>query len=303
MKIGIAGLGLIGGSMAKAFKFRTENEVYGFDIDEGSFKRAVLVGAVDGRLNDSTISDCDLIIVALYPEATVNYICSNASKFKKDAIVVDCCGVKEYVCKPCFDVAEAYGFEYYGGHPMAGTQYSGFANAKENMFAGASMIIVPKNTDDIFKLDRVKSIFKILLVSSLVYSVTLWLAVMIFPRAFAAILTPDAALLDFTVPALRIYCAVLCIFGVQVACQMTFVSLGKAFSSVIVAVMRKFVLLLPLIYIVPCFFEESMKTTAVYLAEPIADFLAVSFTAILFAFQFKKAIRSIDDENKINIKA
>ena len=159
MKIGIAGLGLIGGSMAKAFKFRTENEVYGFDIDEGSFKRAVLVGAVDGRLNDSTISDCDLIIVALYPEATVNYICSNASKFKKDAIVVDCCGVKEYVCKPCFDVAEAYGFEYYGGHPMAGTQYSGFANAKENMFAGASMIIVPKNTDDIFKLDRVKSIF------------------------------------------------------------------------------------------------------------------------------------------------
>ena len=151
--------------------------------------------------------------------------------------------------------------------------------------------------------DRVKSIFKILLVSSLVYSVTLWLAVMIFPRAFAAIFTPDAALLDFTVPALRIYCAVLCIFGVQVACQMTFVSLGKAFSSVIVAVMRKFVLLLPLIYIVPCFFEESMKTTAVYLAEPIADFLAVSFTAILFAFQFKKAIRSIDDENKINIKA
>lgn len=159
MKIGIAGLGLIGGSMAKAFKFRTENEVYGFDIDEGSFKRAVLVGAVDGRLNDSTIGDCDLIIVALYPEATVNYICSNASKFKKDAIVVDCCGVKEYVCGPCFKAAEEYGFEYYGGHPMAGTQYSGFANAKENMFAGASMIIVPKNTDDIFKLDKVKSIF------------------------------------------------------------------------------------------------------------------------------------------------
>ena len=159
MKIGIAGLGLIGGSMAKAFKFHTDNEVYGFDIDEGSFKRAVLVGAVDGRLDDSTIGDCDLIIAALYPEATVNYICSNASKFKKDAIVVDCCGVKEYVCGPCFKAAEEYGFEYYGGHPMAGTQYSGFANAKENMFAGASMIIVPKNTDDIFKLDKVKSIF------------------------------------------------------------------------------------------------------------------------------------------------
>ena len=144
--------------------------------------------------------------------------------------------------------------------------------------------------------DRVKAIFKLLLTSSLIYSVTLWLAVMIFPRAFASIFTSEIALLDFTAPALRIYCAVLGIFGIQVACQMTFVSLGKALSSVAVAVMRKFVLLLPLIYIVPAFFEESMKTTAVYLAEPIADFLAVSFTAVLFAFQFKKALDGISDE-------
>lgn len=142
--------------------------------------------------------------------------------------------------------------------------------------------------------DRVKGIFRLLLTCSLIYSLTIWAAVMLFPRAFTSIFTSEAALLDFTQSALRIYCAVLGIFGIQVACQMTFVSLGKALSSVIVAVMRKFVLLLPLIYIVPLFFEEGMKTTGVYLAEPIADTLAVTFTAILFGFQFRRALREID---------
>lgn len=142
--------------------------------------------------------------------------------------------------------------------------------------------------------ERVKGIFRLLITSSLVYSVTVWAAVMLFPRAFASIFTSDVALLDFTGNALRIYCAVLGIFGIQIACQMTFVSLGKALSSMIVAVMRKFVLLLPLIYIVPLFFEEGMKTTGVYLAEPIADVIAVTFTAILFAFQFKKALKDMD---------
>ena len=143
--------------------------------------------------------------------------------------------------------------------------------------------------------DRVRGIFKILLTSSLIYSMTIWAAVMLFPGGFASIFTSDAALLDFTSGALRIYCAVLGIFGIQIACQMTFVSLGKALSSMVVAIMRKFVLLLPLIYIVPTFFESGMKTTGVYLAEPIADVIAVSFTAILFAFQFKKALRSIEN--------
>lgn len=143
--------------------------------------------------------------------------------------------------------------------------------------------------------DRVRGIFKILLTSSLIYSMTIWAAVMLFPRGFASIFTSDVALLDFTSGALRIYCAVLGIFGIQIACQMTFVSLGKALSSMVVAIMRKFVLLLPLIYIVPTFFAEGMKTTGVYLAEPIADVIAVSFTAVLFAFQFKKALRSIEN--------
>ena len=141
--------------------------------------------------------------------------------------------------------------------------------------------------------ERVKRIFRLLLVSSLVYSMLLWSLIMLFPRAFASVFTPDAILLDFTEGALRIYCAVLGIFGVQVACQMTFVSMGKAVSSMIVAIVRKFVLLLPLIYTVPLFFDAEMKTTAVYLAEPIADVLAVSFTAILFAVQFKRALKDL----------
>lgn len=143
--------------------------------------------------------------------------------------------------------------------------------------------------------ERVKGIFKLLLVCSLTYSMTVWAGVMLFPQGFAALFTDKAELLDFTASSLRIYCAVLGIFGIQIACQMTFVSLGKALSSMAVAIMRKFVLLLPLIYIVPLFFDEGMKTTGVYLAEPIADTIAVTFTAILFAFQFKKALRGIDD--------
>jgi putative MATE family efflux protein len=142
--------------------------------------------------------------------------------------------------------------------------------------------------------ERVRGIFKLLLTCSLIYSMTIWAAVMLFPRGFASIFTSEPALLDFTASALRIYCAVLGIFGIQIACQMTFVSLGKALSSMVVAIMRKFVLLLPLIYIVPAFFDSGMKTTGVYLAEPIADVIAVSFTAVLFAIQFKKVMASID---------
>ena len=139
---------------------------------------------------------------------------------------------------------------------------------------------------------RVKRTFKLLLVSCLVYSVTLWAAVMIFPRAFVSIFTPDAQLIDFTAKALRIYFCGMLLFGIQIACQMTIVSLGNAPSSVIVAVVRKFVLLLPLIYIVPTLVSD--RTLGVYMAEPIADVIAVTFTAILFTFQFKRALKRIE---------
>lgn len=139
---------------------------------------------------------------------------------------------------------------------------------------------------------RVKKTFRILLITCLIYSVTLWAAVLLFPRAFASLFTPDQALLDFTEKVLPIYIFGVGIFGIQIACQMTFVSLGNAPASVIVAVMRKFILLIPLIYIVPHFTED--PTLGVYLAEPIADILAVAFTTVLFTFQFRKALKTIE---------
>ena len=139
---------------------------------------------------------------------------------------------------------------------------------------------------------RVKATFKLLLKSSLCYSALLWASVMLFPQVFVSMFTPDPALLAFSKTALRIYMACLLLFGIQIACQMTFTSLGKAKASILVAVMRKFILLIPLIYILPQILPAD-KTTAIYLAEPVADFLAVSFTVVLFTFQFKKVLAQI----------
>lgn len=141
-------------------------------------------------------------------------------------------------------------------------------------------------------VDRVKAAYKLLLKCSLSYSFLLWACIMLFPEAFASMFTADAALLAFTKNALRVYMGVMFIFGIQMACQMTFTSLGNAKASITVAVMRKFVLLIPLIYLMPMILTSN-QTFAVYLAEPIADTLAVTFTAILFFFQFKKALASI----------
>lgn len=141
------------------------------------------------------------------------------------------------------------------------------------------------------KPDRVKKTFRLLLTACLAYSFTLWLAVMICPSLFVGIFTPDEALLQYAAPMLRIYLGGMCIFGIQIACQMTFTSLGKAVNSIIVAVFRKFILLLPLIYLMPRLMAD--KTVAVYMAEPIADIIAVTFTAILFAYQFRKAMQEI----------
>ena len=141
-------------------------------------------------------------------------------------------------------------------------------------------------------VDRVKSAFKLLLKVSLTYSVFLWLCVMIFPQVFAGMFTSDATLLAFTAKALRIYLACLFMFGIQIACQMTFTSIGRAKASIIVSVMRKFILLIPLIYIMPEILHSN-QTMAVYMAEPIADFLAVTFTAVLFFFEFRKALREL----------
>ena len=141
--------------------------------------------------------------------------------------------------------------------------------------------------------DRVRKTFRLLLKVSFGYSIVLWAIVMLFPQMFAMMFTSDDALLSFTSQALRIYMASMFMFGIQIACQMAFNALGKAKDSIIVAVMRKFILLIPLIYIMPAIFKAN-QTNAVYMAEPVADFIAVCFTAILFAFEFKKAMK----ENK-----
>lgn len=143
-------------------------------------------------------------------------------------------------------------------------------------------------------VDRVKKTFKLLLACCMIYSIVLWAFIMLFPHIFAGIFTPDASLIEFTSKALRIYCGVMFLFGIQIACQMTFVSIGNAPCSIIVAVVRKFVLLLPLIYIMPNFVMD--KTMGVYLAEPIADFIAVTFTAILFSVQFKKSMKALEQK-------
>ena len=140
---------------------------------------------------------------------------------------------------------------------------------------------------------RVKKTFRLLLITCLTYSIALWAAVMIAPQMFVKIFTSDSALAQFAAPMLRIYLGGLALFGIQIACQMTFTSLGKAANSIVVAVVRKFVLLLPLIYIMPSLLAD--KTQAVYMAEPVADIIAVTFTAILFTFQFKKALKEITE--------
>ena len=140
--------------------------------------------------------------------------------------------------------------------------------------------------------DRVKKSFKLLLTVSLTYTVLLWACVMLAPGAFARLFTTNAELIEFTTHAMRIYCGAMFFLGIQISCQMTFVSIGNAPCSIIVAVLRKFVLLIPMIYILPHFIAD--QTSAVYMAEPIADLIAVTFTVVMFTTQFRKALKKLD---------
>ena len=148
--------------------------------------------------------------------------------------------------------------------------------------------------------ERVKKAFKLLLISCVGYSTVLWAAAMIKPEIFVLIFNNDKELVEFASRALRIYMAATCIFGVQIACQQTFIALGNAKTSLFLALLRKIILLVPLIYIMPNFMAD--KTTAVFMAEPIADILAVATTAILFIIQFKKAMQDISPSDSNNVK-
>lgn len=157
MTVGIVGLGLIGGSFAKAYH-AAGHQVLAFDTDTSVYDFAVLSGAVDGALNDETLSSCDLILLAVYPSAAVAYLEEHGAHIGSHPVVIDCCGTKRVVCAACFPLAKAHGFTYLGGHPMAGTHNSGFKYARENLFHSAPMVLVPEDHNDIQLFSRVKEL-------------------------------------------------------------------------------------------------------------------------------------------------
>lgn len=159
MKIGIVGLGLIGGSLAKALKFHTDHTVLGWNRTAEVVLKAKLLGAIDGELTDAQIADCDMLICALYPQLTVDFVLKYAPTLKKGAIVLDACGVKRVICKPLTAAAKMHGFVFYGGHPMAGLHKSGFSYTNVDMFKNASMILVPPDDADIAQLAMLKDLF------------------------------------------------------------------------------------------------------------------------------------------------
>ena len=159
MKTAVIGLGLIGGSMAKAFKDNTDSEVYGLDINASVMLKAKLVGAIDGELTDDILAQCDRVIIALYPESTVEFLQSKADIIKKGAVVIDCSGVKRYVFTPAHELAKAHGFEFIGGQPMAGVERWGFDSSFGMLFNNASMILTPDGGTDIALLHEIKQMF------------------------------------------------------------------------------------------------------------------------------------------------
>lgn len=158
MKIAIIGLGLIGGSMAKAIKENTGHMVYGMDLQDTVIKKAQLLGAIDLPLTDQLLADCDLTVIALYPQAAVDFITEKQEIFKKGSIVLDCCGVKQIVCSQAEPIALKQGFVFIGGHPMAGLEHSGFDHAKKALFKNASMVLTPTK-GSIQDVETVKDIF------------------------------------------------------------------------------------------------------------------------------------------------
>ena len=155
MTVGILGLGLIGGSMARAYA-KAGHAVLAAEKDELIFSFAQLSGAVSGMLNDDTINQCDLILLAIYPGGSAAWLKDNAHLIRKDTLVMDLCGIKREICEKCMPLAEKYGFTFVGGHPMAGSHHSGFKYSRSNLFQGAPMVLVPSRFDDMDLLDRVK---------------------------------------------------------------------------------------------------------------------------------------------------
>jgi len=155
MNVGILGLGLIGGSLARAYA-KAGHTVFACEQDANMLEFAELSGAVHGVLNSNSISSCDLLLLAIYADGSAKWLEDNAAKVSNSALVIDCCGIKEAICKRCFPLAEQYGFTFIGGHPMAGSHFSGFKYSRSNLFQGAPMVLVPPCFDDPELLQRAK---------------------------------------------------------------------------------------------------------------------------------------------------
>ena len=155
MTVGILGLGLIGGSLARAYA-KAGHTVLAAEQDEMIFSFAQLAEAVTGSLTEDSIGSCDLILLAIYPEGSASWLEHHAHLISSDTLVMDCCGVKREICRRCFPLAEKYGFTFIGGHPMAGSHFSGFKYSRSNLFQGAPMVLVPPRFDDMALLDRIR---------------------------------------------------------------------------------------------------------------------------------------------------
>lgn len=159
MNVGIVGLGLIGGSLAKAYK-STNNAVFAADINESILEFAIISGVVDKKLDKTNLCECDLILISVMPEAAIEYLEENAQHMSKSAVIIDCCGTKRNVCEKCFEIAKKLGLTFVGGHPMAGTHKSGFKNSDGSIFQGAPMVLVPPVLDDPMLIQRVEEVLK-----------------------------------------------------------------------------------------------------------------------------------------------
>mgnify|MGYP002586505937 CR=1 FL=1 len=157
MTVGIVGLGLIGGSFAKAYH-AAGWRVLGYDRDESVLSFTQLADAVDEPLTMDNIGTCELVLLCVRPLAAVEYLRQAAPHIGGKPVVIDCCGTKRVVCAAAFPLAEQYGFTYLGGHPMAGTHNSGFKYARANLYHGAPMVLVPPVFDDIDLLQRAKDL-------------------------------------------------------------------------------------------------------------------------------------------------
>ncbi len=147
MNVGILGLGLIGGSLARAYA-KSGHTVYAFDSDETILSFAQLAGVVNGVLDQSTVPSCNLLLLAIFADGAADWLEKNASTIPPSALVIDCCGIKSAICRRCFPIAQTYGFTFVGGHPMAGSHNSGFKYSRSNLFQGAPMVLVPERFDD-----------------------------------------------------------------------------------------------------------------------------------------------------------